>query len=80
MDKIVLPRRRDDFLDAGRNDLSDAELVGSDPSEQHQNDDDDQNGADKADAAVTVAITVAAETATETSEQKNDKEDDKNES
>src|SRR5450631_654090 len=48
----------------------------SDPAEQHENDNDDQDGADKTDAAVTVAVAVAAETAAETAEQEDDEDDD----
>ena len=51
---------------------------GSDPPEQHKNDNDDQDGAEDADAAVTEAIAVAAEATTEATEQRNDENDEEN--
>src|SRR5664279_2544686 len=52
----------------------------SDPAKQHENDNDDQDGADKTDAAVTVAVAIATETAAEAAQQEDDEEDDKYES
>src|ERR1700704_4730815 len=49
-------------------------------SEQHQNDNDDQDGADDADAAVSIAVAIAAETATEPTEQEDDQDDSQDES
>jgi hypothetical protein len=46
----------------------------SDPPKQHQNDNDDQDGADHTDATVTVAVTVATKSATEATEQENDED------
>src|ERR1700692_1337949 len=52
---------------------------GSNPPEQHKNDHDDQDGADDADAAVSVAVAVAAEAATEAAKQENDEQNDEDE-
>jgi hypothetical protein len=51
-------------------------LVRSNPPKQHENDHDDQDGADDTDTAVTVAVAIAAETAAETAEQEDDKNDE----
>jgi hypothetical protein len=56
------------------------QAVGSNPTKQHKNYDDDQNRADEADATVTVTVAVAAEAAAKAAEQENDEDDDKNES
>jgi hypothetical protein len=50
------------------------------PPDQHENDYDDQDGADKPDATVAITVTVAAEAAAEAAEQKYDEEDDKDKS
>jgi len=48
---------------------SDAPPVRSEPTYQHQNDNDDQDGAKHTDAAVTKTIAIAAEASTKTAEQ-----------
>jgi hypothetical protein len=52
----------------------------SNPPQQHKNDNDNQDGADDSDAAMSVAITIAAEAAAESTKQKDDQDDDKDES
>jgi hypothetical protein len=47
----------------------------SEPPKQHENDNDDQDGADDTDAAVAEAVTVPAELAAETAEQEDDEDD-----
>jgi hypothetical protein len=47
----------------------------SEPPKQHENDNDDQDGADETDTPVTEAVTVAAELAAEAAEQDDDKDD-----
>jgi len=54
--------------------------AGSDPTKQHQHNENDENCADKTNAAVTVAITVTAKAAAEPAEQEDNKYDDKDES
>jgi hypothetical protein len=49
--------------------------VGSEPPEQHKDDNDDQDEADDADATVAEAVAVAAEAATKAAEQENDEKD-----
>jgi hypothetical protein len=54
---------------------ADTAALTSEPLKQHENDNDDQNGADQPDAAVDIAI--AAEAAAKAAEQKNDENDKK---
>ena len=53
---------------------------GLDPAEQHQNDNDDQNRADKTDASMTETVSIAAEAAAESAKQKDDQDNYKNKS
>jgi hypothetical protein len=57
-----------------------APAAGSDPAQQHQNYNDDKNGADQADAAMAITVAIAAKAAAEAAEQKDDEDDDKDES
>src|SRR4029078_4138023 len=52
----------------------------AEPPKQHQNEDDDQNGADEPDAAVTETVAVAAEATAEATKQENDEDDNQDES
>jgi hypothetical protein len=47
--------------------------VGSDPTQQHQDEDDDQYGADYADATVSVAVAIAPEAAAKATKEEDDK-------
>jgi len=52
----------------------------SEPPKQHKNDNNNQDGADNADTAVSIAVSITAEPPAEAAEQENDKNDDENES
>jgi hypothetical protein len=52
----------------------------SEPPKQHENDNDDQDGADDTDAAVAEAVTVPAELAAEAAEQEDDEDDNEDDS
>src|SRR6185437_13303608 len=54
--------------------------LGSDPPDQHQNENDDQNRADDTNAAMTVTVSIAAEAPAESAQQENDENDNEDES
>jgi hypothetical protein len=64
----------DEFF-SHRQEASDSSGAKLEPPQQHENDNDDQDGADDTDAAVTEAVTVPAELAAEAAEQEDDEDD-----
>jgi hypothetical protein len=56
-----------------------ATVLTSDLPKQHQSCDDDQDGADDANAAISVAVTVTAKAPAQTAEQENNKDDNEDE-
>jgi len=67
-------------MDAPEDGSSGIPAVELHPPGEHENENDDQDGADDTDAAMPIAVAIAAEAATESTEQQNDQEDNKDSS